>query len=456
MDILERRQKRKEREKRRYWKYLKLEIRAFRWSLLFFCLLGLLIPLRPKKSNVEKRDLEKFPPLSVEGIMKGDFFAGVSAWYADTFPFRESLLTANAAVESLYGLDKEQIHGSVGTGDEIPTEYTEADPKQGVSDGDAAGAAGQETAAQGDEGGDGAIHVAPESAGTIYIAQDRGFELYYFALDSANQYIKMINNAARLLAGKATVYDIPVPTSIGIYLDQDIQDSLGCSNQSQAFEYILNNLDGSVKGVRVFDTLLNHNSEYLYFRTDHHWTADGAYYAYQQFCQAKGITPNNREDYQKQEFDNFVGSFYSFGNQAAVLAENPDVVTAYTPKGTNDMTYVGMDGIQMEWNVVADASGYDEGSKYSCFIGGDNPYTVIQNPMLQDGSSCLVIKESYGNAFVPFLVDHYQTVHVVDYRYFQENIPQFVVQNQVQDVIFLNNADAVSEGAVAYMDGLFQ
>ena len=77
-------------------------------------------------------------------------------------------------------------------------------------------------------------------------------------------------------------------------------------------------------------------------------------------------------------------------------------------------------------------------------------------PTLQDGSSCLVIKESYGNAFVPFLVDHYQTVHVVDYRYFGENIPWFVEENQVQDVIFLNNADAISESAVSYMDGLFQ
>lgn len=453
MDIHERRERRKERERKRYWNYLKLEIRSFRWMLLFLCLLGLVIPLRPKKSNVEKRDLEKFPALSVEGILEGDFFAGVSTWYADTFPFREKLLTANAAVERLYGLGKEQIHGNVGAGDEIPTEYTEADPKPGVSGGDLDSAA---TVAQGDEGGDGTIHVAPESAGTIYIAQDRGFELYYFALDSANQYIKMINNAAQLLAGKATVYDILAPTSIGIYLDQDIQDSLGCSDQSQAFNYILNNLDDSVRGVRVFDSLLEHNSEYLYFRTDHHWTADGAYYAYQQFCQEKGIMPNAREDYQVQEFTDFVGSFYSFGNQAAVLAENPDVITAYIPKGTNDMTYIGTDGIEMQWNVVADASQYDDGNKYSCFIGGDNPYSVIQNPALQDGSSCLVIKESYGNAFVPFLVDHYQTVHVVDYRYFQENIPQFVAENQVQDVIFLNNADAVSESAVAYMDGLFQ
>ncbi len=465
MEVNKKRQMRIERQRARYRKYLRTEIQVFRRVLLVLCLLGLLVPLRPTTSKVEKRDLEKFPSISLKGILQGDFFEDVSTWYADTFPFREKLLTANAAVERLYGLGKQQIHGTVGKGDEIPTEYTETEgesekgPKE-EKPAESGESRPEETAgndmAQGDEGEDGMLHEVPESVGTIYIAQDRAFELYYFALSSANQYIKMINSAAQSLEGKATVYDILVPTSIGIYLDKDIQESLGCSDQSQAFDYILDNLDSRVRGVRVFDTLLSHNGEYLYFRTDHHWTADGAYYAYEKFCAEKGIIPNSRDDYEIREFNNFVGSFYSFGNQAAVLAENPDTITAYTPKGTNAMTYTDRDGMTWEWEVVADAATYDRGSKYSCFIGGDNPYSVIQNPGIQDGSSCVVIKESYGNAFVPFLVDHYQTVHVVDYRYFAGSIPQFVEQNNVQDVIFVNNADAVSESAVEYMNGLFQ
>ena len=467
MEVSKKRQMRLERQRQRYRKYLRIEIQVFRRVLILLCLLGLIIPLRPEQSKLEKRDLEQFPSLSVQGILKGNFFEDVSTWYADTFPFREKLLTANAAVERLYGLGRQQIHGNVGTGDEIPTEYTEADTqkknkKKGKTSDKAAkdkdsGADVEDTdVAQGDEGEDGMLHEVPESVGTIYIAQDRAFELYYFDLESANQYIKMINNAAQLLDGKAVVYDILAPTSIGIYLDKDIQESLGCSDQSQAFDYILNNLDSRVRGVKVFDTLLSHNGEYLYFRTDHHWTADGAYYAYEKFCKEKGILANSRDDFEIREFDDFVGSFYSFGNQAAVLSENPDIITAYTPKGTNAMTYTDRDGMTWEWEVVADGSTYDRGSKYSCFIGGDSPYSVIQNPELQDGSSCVVIKESYGNAFVPFLVDHYQTVHVVDYRYFVGNIPEFVAQNNVQDVIFVNNADAISEAAVGYMSGLFQ
>ena len=101
MEALTKHQKRKERERKRYHTYLRLENTVFQWVLILLCVVGLLIPLRPKKSNVEKRDLEKFPEISVSGVLKGDFFTDISTWYADTFPFRERLLTANAAVERL-------------------------------------------------------------------------------------------------------------------------------------------------------------------------------------------------------------------------------------------------------------------------------------------------------------------------------------------------------------------
>ena len=133
------------------------------------------------------------------------------------------------------------------------------------------------------------------------------------------------------------------------------------------------------------------------------------------------------------------------------LKNNPDTVVAYVPT-CNDMTYTDSKGVEHKWNVVADATDYAEGSKYYCFIGGDQPYSKIENPNITDGSSCVVIKESYGNAFVPFLVNSYQTVHVVDYRYFTGNLINFVKQNNVQDVIYINNANALIQSAVNNMN----
>ena len=74
--------------------------------------------------------------------------------------------------------------------------------------------------------------------------------------------------------------------------------------------------------------------------------------------------------------------------------------------------------------------------------------------MKRDGSACVLIKESYGNAFAPYLVDHYEDVYVVDYRHFEGSIAQLIEEYGVQDIIFLNNVMALSERASGMMMGL--
>ena len=96
-----------------------------------------------------------------------------------------------------------------------------------------------------------------------------------------------------------------------------------------------------------------------------------------------------------------------------------------------------------DWPVIYDVSNYNAGLKYSTFIASDNPYTEIENKDLSDGSSCIVVKESFGNAFIPFLVDHYQTVYVVDYRYWTGSISKLAQDKNVNDVLFLNNLSMI-------------
>lgn len=79
------------------------------------------------------------------------------------------------------------------------------------------------------------------------------------------------------------------------------------------------------------------DGEYLYFRTDHHWTALGAYYAYEQFCTDSGQTPVALDQFKEVKYDNFQGSFYR-DTKSAALGEHPDTVCAYIPPSTNDIT----------------------------------------------------------------------------------------------------------------------
>ena len=142
--------------------------------------------------------------------------------------------------------------------------------------------------------------------------------------------------------------------------------------------------------------------------------------------------------------------------------ENPDTVTAYYPKTTNDMYYICSDLSTIQWNIIMDVTGWDRASLYSCFAAGDEIYAQIDNPNVNNGQSCVVIKESYGNAFIPFLADHYEHIYIVDYRYFYKypdynnSVYQLVTENDVDDVIFINNADAMTNpNAAELMSDMF-
>lgn len=119
-------------------------------------------------------------------------------------------------------------------------------------------------------------------------------------------------------------------------------------------------------------------------------------------------------------------------------------MTAYLPKSQSAvLKYTDTGSHAYEWKVIFDVTDYPSELKYCTFIAADNPYTIIQNPDAPNDEICVVIKESFGNAFVPFLVDHYKTVHVIDYRYWNGSLVDFVRKNNVNDVLFVNNLSAV-------------
>ncbi len=440
---------------------IRIKIRVFFIAMLAFAVIGLLIPLRPSESALEKRTLEKFPTFTIASFLDGSFFSGISSWYADTFPFREKMLAANAVFENLYGIQGEQIvtTGSQ-EGDEIPDTYTESVSAEEETDEAAASADVPE-----EDTSDGTIYDEPEVSGDVYISGDTAFSIYYFNTEGANAYVQMIDNAQIKLDGIADVYTILVPTTIGINLSEDMQEQLNSANQSDAIDYIYSGIqqtNSKVKTVEIFDTLKSHNSEYIYFRTDHHWTALGAYYAYTEFCDVKGISATPIDEYETMEFTDFLGSFYSSSNQASSLRDHPDTVVAYIPKSTNDMVFCNTDGVEYEWNIIYDVSNWESSTKYSTFAAGDNYFGQIHNPTMSDGSACVVIKESFGNAFIPFLTDHYEYVYIVDYRYFHNyyqynnSVCALVEDKGINDVIFINNVEAMdSKNKVSLMDALF-
>ncbi len=198
--------------------------------------------------------------------------------------------------------------------------------------------------------------------------------------------------------------------------------------------------DPSVNFVDPYDIMYQHRSEYLYFRTDHHWTQRGAYYAYCEFARSVGLTPVSLDSmtYVLRN-DHYAGSMYDWTMKEKVKSFE-DKIEAWYPSKAHTMTVLTPQGE----TVIYDSCIVSVNDTYVTFLAGDNPYTVIEVPENPQDMTCLVLKDSFANAFVPFLVEHYGTIIVVDTRYVEENIHEKYKSMNFDDILFVNNIEAAN------------
>lgn len=427
--------------------------------LALLTVVSLILPLRPTESRSEKRTLTPFPAFSVSALLSGDYFDGITAWYSDTFPGREGWLKAGSLLEELRGVHDVTLYGDMGTADEIPTPGASAAPSPTavptatptpastptLPPAPTAAVTSPPTESVEHWGGIDADDDADIIFGTVLQIGDAAFAYYGFSQYGSDRHAAMVNNCADVLSEYGvTVYDILIPTSVGVLVSSDDMEKLGCSDQGASISYIFGQESETVQKVNVFNTLVAHNDEYLYFRTDHHWTALGAYYAYGQFCAAAGLEPAALEDFGELVLPGFKGSFYWSCNQNSRLKE--DTVYAYDPPGDIEMQITTAEGSTFPWPVLTDMSKADANSKYMTFLGGDHPLTVITNNDLPDAPNCAVIKDSFGNPFSPFLTQNYHNVYVIDYRtYSAMTLRYFVQYYDVDDVLFAESL-AMAQG----------
>ena len=412
----------------------KIMIASFCGVMVLGFVLGLAFFLRPSYSESEKRELTPFPTFTLTDFASGKYTEQVSTWFADTFPFREGLISLNDTIMSLKGFATEQF-------------------QSGASN------------LGGDQGTPGGEDVKVETIAGYYITGDTAYEMYYQSKANSQRYSALINAAAQKLDGKAKVYTVIVPLAYAY--NQKVLQKTDASDPKAAIDSMYGDIThkNAVK-VDAYGALAAHKDEYLYFRTDHHWTARGAYYAYTAYAESAGLTAHPLSYYEKLEFDGFLGTLYSH-TKAPALQKNPDTVEAFVPNGSNNLYVHTADGQRQKFTggvVRKDTDTFypAAASKYNCFITSDNPlgtqqsyYCSIENPNIQDGSAVVLVKESFGNCFAPFLVDHYQYVYIIDYRYFGGDLTSFVTEKGAESVIFLNNITATSaDPRLDEMEGL--
>ena len=276
---------------------------------------------------------------------------------------------------------------------------------------------------------------------------DRAFEMCVYLEDVAKQYAGLINDTAKALKGRTNVYSLIIPMSYGVMMPDDVRGKISfyidmedCIDRTYAEM-------PDVTAVPVFRTMMMHRNEFIYFRTDHHWTARGAHYAYQEFIKAAGKTPNQLSAYREVSFGGFLGSLYKDSGKDPALSEEETVYAYYPISEGVKMVIHSSNGNEFEYPIVTDVTNYSQSSKYDVFAGEDNPLTVFTNPSVTDGSVLIIVKESFGNAMMAFLCDHYSTVYEIDYRYWKGNLVSFAKEVGASDLLFANNFMMISSSS---------
>lgn len=266
--------------------------------------------------------------------------------------------------------------------------------------------------------------------GGICLWNSMAFELFYGSDESAVPYAQAIEGFAQAQP-HINVYNIIVPIHSEFGLPQRIRDGLGCGSQRQntATAYSCYN---KAHPVDIGDTLDQHKTEYIYFNTDTHWTALGAYYAYRELCSAAGVAPAELDSFIRTDTGEFYGYLYEMTYDSTL---GPDHIDVYEP-GFAYTAALSYDG--QEFAELDSINSPDSSAGYSMFLHGDNPCFRIVNHDLHTGRRLVLVKESYGNAVGAFLAASFDEVYVVDLRHFPGSLPAACEAWGATDVLFLN------------------
>lgn len=338
----------------------------------------------PKKSfsETENRYLAQRPSLTWQGLKSGAFGREYETYLSDQFPFRDQWIGVKTTAEQLQ--QKKEING-VWLGKDhylIETFYQE--------------------------------DLDPELSGKN--------------LDRLCQFV----SAQKALAGKDHVRVMLVPSSAEIMTDK-LPPFASPFSQAAVTERLTQGGIGEML-VPVRQALSDAREHQApYYRTDHHWTSFGAFAGYQAWAKSLGLDSFELSDFQPETVsDNFFGTIHSKLN----IPVQPDSIVLYRPKKEPDWS-VCYDGSDSPVSTLYSMDALNTRDQYRVFLDGNHGWTKIKNHSRTDGSRLLIIKDSYAHCFAPFAALHFEETHMIDLRYYNGKISNFIEEQGITDILVL-------------------
>lgn len=409
-------------------------------------------------SEIERRKLTEFPKLTFSSLTSGEFTDNITKYVSDNFAFREFFVNLGFKLEDKRGvrLGGVKLYSSETGNNAALSENSDYSDKKTLDPLYRVKTLGSisPAARPGEELPDylsvdtitnsdiyknlDSEDIMGEQRGALFMVNDTALEIFYGNGEVASDYAEIINAYNTAVGEDVTVYDLVVPTHFEFGLPKKYKNKVGRA-EKPFIDDIYASLDSSVVTVDAYSNIEEYykKGEYLYFNSDHHWTALGAYRAYTKFAKAAGFNSTPIKNFEKKTIDKFLGTFYS-STYDKNLEANPDKVVYYVPQCDYSVTNYNSSGNSTGAGALLYEAVSGDSSGYLVFMGGDIPLSVIETDN-DTGRSILVFKESYGNAFIPFLVTNYDTVYVADIRTFPFNAVSFVREKGIKEVLFLNN-----------------
>ena len=277
-----------------------------------------------------------------------------------------------------------------------------------------------------------------ENNGIAYGADDYLFEKFTtLAGDSLAQFERNVGYEKTFIDtyGETVPITFTIIPNAYMILPEKLPEGLTQVDQAAYTAPIYEAVGDKAQVVDFTGALTAHKDDYIFYRTDHHWTTLGAYYAYAAYAESLGMEPVALDSLSGIEVPDFYGTYFSKAKKFDAVADT----TTYYPIADAGVIIDGQ-----EADGYYDLSKFEVRDKYAAFLRGNNGYTVIKSgvreaPEGQEPSKILVIKDSYANSFVPFLLYNFDEVHVVDLRYSAVSMKELLSTENFDQVLLMYN-----------------
>lgn len=414
--------------------------------LTFLCLFVFCAFLpRTKKSNFD--NLIERPKLSFNGLLNGSYTEQYADWFGDTVCRRDKIKETYAVLESWFGMDFNKVDKWTWDDPDDPDDSDDPYESNIGSDSsvppDVSGGeeSSQATSSGGETSGSDVSQPPkkpPELIGDLLFYDDRVLEVYHS--DKNLKYIPRYTDALNRFADAMPnihVFSMVIPKPSAYYIKGSPIDGDTAGDTLKDLQAIEERLSSKVQSINVYDTLAGHTEEPIYFRTDHHWTALGAYYGTQKFASDAGLPFADLSTFTLETREKFLGSMYTYTKQSPKVAKLAEDFPIYKPSTTYQaLCYDVSFQNPKEHDIFYYVSDDHRSLFYLTFINGDGNSWKIHSDACGNGRKVLLIKDSYGNAMVPFLLSSYEEIYVADARTFTRNLKEFVTEQGITDVLF--------------------